>query len=188
MASIRSRSVTSAVRTWPSTIIRRAVAVSNMKSVPMIRRALCAAGPAKRKRLQNASLPCDKCGAAALMLRHVFSLWRCPQRAFLNRAGIRVPFNPAGPEGHVAEWLRNGLQNRVPRFNSGRGLQPSLAQRSEGRPPKQRRRAAASRRELRLGKRLGRTKASQRDSRVCGFQSRAGFVICVARTRAAVPR
>jgi hypothetical protein len=22
----------------------------------------------------------------------------------------------------VAEWLRNGLQNRVPRFNSGRGL------------------------------------------------------------------
>jgi hypothetical protein len=26
------------------------------------------------------------------------------------------------PDGHVAEWLRNGLQNRVPRFNSGRGL------------------------------------------------------------------
>jgi hypothetical protein len=26
-------------------------------------------------------------------------------------------------KGHVAEWLRNGLQNRVPRFNSGRGLQ-----------------------------------------------------------------
>ena len=25
-------------------------------------------------------------------------------------------------QGHVAEWLRNGLQNRVPRFNSGRGL------------------------------------------------------------------
>ena len=24
--------------------------------------------------------------------------------------------------GHVAEWLRTGLQNRVPRFNSGRGL------------------------------------------------------------------
>ena len=24
--------------------------------------------------------------------------------------------------GHVAEWLRNGLQNRVLRFNSGRGL------------------------------------------------------------------
>jgi hypothetical protein len=22
----------------------------------------------------------------------------------------------------VAEWLRNGLQNRIPRFNSGRGL------------------------------------------------------------------
>ncbi len=26
--------------------------------------------------------------------------------------------------GHVAEWLRKGLQNPVPRFNSGRGLQP----------------------------------------------------------------
>jgi hypothetical protein len=26
----------------------------------------------------------------------------------------------------VAEWLRSGLQNRLPRFNSGRGLQPSL--------------------------------------------------------------
>src|ERR1700733_9861186 len=34
--------------------------------------------------------------------------------------------------GHVAEWLRNGLQNRVPRFNSGRGLQPSLARRVKG--------------------------------------------------------
>jgi hypothetical protein len=30
------------------------------------------------------------------------------------------------PDGHVAEWLRNGLQNRVPRFNSGRGLQSNL--------------------------------------------------------------
>jgi hypothetical protein len=28
--------------------------------------------------------------------------------------------------GHVAEWLRNGLQNRVPRFNSGRGLHFNL--------------------------------------------------------------
>ena len=27
-----------------------------------------------------------------------------------------------GPWGHVAEWLRNGLQNRVHQFNSGRGL------------------------------------------------------------------
>jgi hypothetical protein len=27
--------------------------------------------------------------------------------------------------GHVAEWLRNGLQNRVHQFNSGRGLHPN---------------------------------------------------------------
>ena len=26
----------------------------------------------------------------------------------------------------MAEWLRNGLQNRVHQFNSGRGLQPHL--------------------------------------------------------------
>jgi hypothetical protein len=29
--------------------------------------------------------------------------------------------------GHVAEWLRSGLQNRLPRFNSGRGLQQDQA-------------------------------------------------------------
>ena len=29
-----------------------------------------------------------------------------------------------GRWGHVAEWLRNGLQNRVHQFNSGRGLHP----------------------------------------------------------------
>ncbi len=41
-----------------------------------------------------------------------------------------VPLLPGGKasyigkaQGHVAEWLRNGLQNRVHRFNSGRGLQ-----------------------------------------------------------------
>ena len=28
--------------------------------------------------------------------------------------------------GHVAEWLRNGLQNRVHQFNSGRGLHSNL--------------------------------------------------------------
>src|SRR5262249_17450066 len=32
--------------------------------------------------------------------------------------------------GHVAEWLRNGLQNRVPRFNSGRGLHFIFQERS----------------------------------------------------------
>ena len=35
------------------------------------------------------------------------------------------------PNGHVAEWLRSGLQNRLPRFNSGRGLQASVAKRVE---------------------------------------------------------
>jgi hypothetical protein len=30
------------------------------------------------------------------------------------------------PWGHVAEWLRNGLQNRVHQFNSGRGLHHTI--------------------------------------------------------------
>ena len=70
----------------------------------------------------------------------------------------------------MAEWLRNGLQNRVPRFNSGRGLQPSLAQREE---------AAALKPE---GRRRALIAAS------CGwparinagscFQCGTGFVIC----------
>jgi hypothetical protein len=28
--------------------------------------------------------------------------------------------------GHVAEWLRSGLQNRLHQFNSGRGLHKNL--------------------------------------------------------------
>ena len=32
------------------------------------------------------------------------------------------PYKSSPPWGHVAEWLRNGLQNRVHQFNSGRGL------------------------------------------------------------------
>ena len=44
-----------------------------------------------------------------------------------RKMGGRLPkylmlyIDPA-PWGHVAEWLRNGLQNRVHQFNSGRGL------------------------------------------------------------------
>src|SRR5712691_754300 len=38
---------------------------------------------------------------------------------------LMLYIDPA-PWGHVAEWLRNGLQNRVHQFNSGRGLHPIL--------------------------------------------------------------
>jgi hypothetical protein len=41
--------------------------------------------------------------------------------AFLARFGV------AGRIGHVAEWLRSGLQIRAPRFDSGRGLHISWA-------------------------------------------------------------
>ena len=40
---------------------------------------------------------------------------------------------PGALDGHVAEWLRSGLQNRLPRFNSGRGLQ--LSPNSASDPP-----------------------------------------------------
>jgi hypothetical protein len=37
------------------------------------------------------------------------------------RKGLKE-FMECRPDGHVAEWLRRGLQNLLPRFNSGRGL------------------------------------------------------------------
>jgi hypothetical protein len=51
----------------------------------------------------------DGCGTIAL------AEGRLPKRVML--------YIDPGPWGHVAEWLRNGLQNRVHQFNSGRGLQ-----------------------------------------------------------------
>ena len=44
-------------------------------------------------------------------------------RDFLLASAADVLYRLGSHDGHVAEWLRNGLQNRVPRFNSGRGLQ-----------------------------------------------------------------
>src|SRR3984885_10456807 len=45
------------------------------------------------------------------------------QASFID-CGLGVAAGPPKTTyGHVAEWLRSGLQNRLPRFNSGRGLQ-----------------------------------------------------------------
>jgi hypothetical protein len=47
------------------------------------------------------------------------------RQVFLYRAGVLASANDRKSNagyGHVAEWLRSGLQNRLPRFNSGRGL------------------------------------------------------------------
>jgi hypothetical protein len=38
------------------------------------------------------------------------------------RKGLKE-FMECRPDGDVAEWLRRGLQNLLPRFNSGRRLQ-----------------------------------------------------------------
>ena len=53
--------------------------------------------------------------------------------------------------GHVAEWLRSGLQNRLPRFNSGRGLQSSLHRSRLGKPDES---CFQSRRGFVIGKRI----------------------------------
>jgi hypothetical protein len=46
-----------------------------------------------------------------------------PEYALYSRAAVKYQGAAAHLlEGHVAEWLRTGLQNRVRRFNSGRGL------------------------------------------------------------------
>jgi hypothetical protein len=53
----------------------------------------------------------------------------------MDTVQIPMPARKDCPDGHVAEWLRNGLQNRVPRFNSGRGLQPFPGHAREGALP-----------------------------------------------------
>lgn len=48
--------------------------------------------------------------------------------------GLMACIDPPG-WGHVAEWLRSGLQNRLLRFNSGRGLHhflPRFIQKASG--------------------------------------------------------
>ena len=57
---------------------------------------------------------CDKSAISALFAR---------RHCLMVVVQIPMPARKDCPDGHVAEWLRNGLQNRVPRFNSGRGLQ-----------------------------------------------------------------
>src|ERR1700680_4202565 len=49
-----------------------------------------------------------------------FRMSKCKERGRLPKY-LMLYIDP-GPRGHVAEWLRNGLQNRVHQFNSGRGL------------------------------------------------------------------
>src|ERR1700722_7692594 len=68
------------------------------------------------------------CRDLALIQRsHVLPLRRPPVIAM---AVARRPDDRASPSGHVAEWLRSGLQNRLRRFNSGRGLHFLTSKRS----------------------------------------------------------
>src|SRR5262245_205156 len=105
MASRMRRSVTSAVRTCPSTMCRRAVAKSviavlDLKEGLGEERLLCGNKP------ENASFASD-CHEI------VGGLW------LLYRHGRSEPLFTIGD---VAEWLRSGLQIRVRRFDSGRRL------------------------------------------------------------------
>src|SRR5262245_31496968 len=102
---MRRRSVTSLVRTWPSTIMRRAATKSIMAA--------------------DSSADQWTLGAAFSSACPGGSLPRTPRGGwdFLLATAGDVLYRLRSHDGHVAEWLRNGLQNRVPRFNSGRGLQ-----------------------------------------------------------------
>ena len=116
------------MRTCPSTIIRRAVAVSNMRCVPIPRERLCGTvrqnaryAPTGRR---DAVQPREH-GRRGLDEPCPRSLTVVGPSAFLYRRGASTSAGRSGDaaQGHVAEWLRSGLQNRLPRFNSGRGLQ-----------------------------------------------------------------
>ena len=66
----------------------------------------------------------------------------------------RSPLLYSQSQGHVAEWLRTGLQNRVRRFNSGRGLHPRASGASVCPPKPWRRRALSNRWKLCKAKEL----------------------------------
>ena len=72
----------------------------------------CLADPATRRERTLLAVPPRR-------KRH-FRNWRRTRRRRLPKP--LMVCSKSVPWGHVAEWLRNGLQNRVHQFNSGRGL------------------------------------------------------------------
>jgi hypothetical protein len=70
-------------------------------------------GPAKRKR---------RPGGKQSNLPHRQTPLSEPRPSDIDAAVGHRRQAAAMLRGHVAEWLRSGLQNRLPRFNSGRGL------------------------------------------------------------------
>ena len=189
MAAIRSRSVTSAVRTCPSTIIRRAVAVSNMNSVPMIRRALCAAGSGKTQGPAKRTLRLRQSRRGGVKAQATILPVALPAggRSFIERA-LRAPVATT-PAPLKATW-RSGYATVCKTVYPGSipGVASNLRPRGEAKvarrsPTGEGGRASAGK--LRPGK----TKASGPGfPPLCCFQSPPGFVIRGARTAAAVPR
>src|SRR5262249_9134433 len=109
---------------WQSTIIRRAVAKSII-ATPSGDIAgparLCGIVAEKARFLRRRR---HSTGAARIRPRRRRDLvvpLPIPSVIAMAAAG-GSPHTPQA--GHVAEWLRSGLQNRLRRFNSGRGLHP----------------------------------------------------------------
>ncbi len=103
-------------------------------------RGFCAARPAKRQ----------ASGSVVDLHWLLYRLWVLGEAVGQSAKRYR-------PDGLVAEWLRSGLQIRVRRFDSGRGLQPSLPkERRFGRlrPKAARATAVGQRRVLPFAKRL----------------------------------
>src|SRR4029079_2530380 len=107
MALRMRRSVTSAVRTCPSTICRRAVAKSviavlDLKTCRQEERSFAATS----RKTQVSPCECHVIvGGLSLLYRH-------------GRPDALI-----SQVGHVAEWGARGVRTRARRFDSGRGLQ-----------------------------------------------------------------
>src|SRR5262245_21454972 len=116
MAAMMRRSVTSLVRTWPSTIIRRAAAKSiiggfregwtaSLSCNGRAKARRCAARSPLQEQEANGTSRSRPAVAAPEALLY--------SRSPATRGGAYRNPAIAASQGHVAEWLRNGLQNHV---------------------------------------------------------------------------
>src|SRR6516165_6016777 len=109
MAAMRFGLVTSAVRICPSTIRRRAAAASNMRETPDCRTGLC---DTPRQNASESRFLFRNRGQAPLSPLTAVPLIYV-RKALPKQIGAGYPCR----HGHVAEWLRSGLQIRKYEFS-----------------------------------------------------------------------
>src|SRR5258708_38354192 len=114
MAAMRRKSVTSLVRTWLSTMIRRAAAKSVIGRTPREIQESAATRPLLSESTFLGARPPKRQGAGATLQRDCSEIAGCGKLLYSGRhvAGALVSAAPHR-NGHVAEWLRNGLQRPI---------------------------------------------------------------------------